>query len=110
MSYSFTVRAATKAEAKRKVAEELAKVVELQPVHAEDRPEAQAAADGFIDLVREDETKELQISVNGSLGWNEPEVFCSAGFSVSVYLQPKAALEPEVVDAEYKPSGSELTN
>lgn len=110
MSYSFTVRAATKAEAKSKVADELAKVVEAQPVHAEDRPEAQAAADAFIDLIKEDETKELQVSVNGSLGWNEPETFCSAGFGVSVYMQPKEALGSDVVDAEYKPSSSEPTN
>jgi hypothetical protein len=71
MSYSFQVRAALKAEALAKVAEELAKVVEGQPVHAADAPAAQVAAEAFVGLIVDDETKDVQVSVSGSLWLNE---------------------------------------
>lgn len=87
MSYSFNVRAATKVEAKNNVATELAKVVANQPTHAHDQAQAQAAADAFIDLLPDDDAKDVSVSVNGSMGWSgtypTDHVFTSA--SVGVY-------------------------
>jgi hypothetical protein len=89
MSYSFNVRAANKAEAKAKVARQLAAVVETQPIHAADKDQAQAAAEAFIDLLHDDEGMEVNVVVNGSLGWrgqiDSPE-FSSSNVSVSAYL------------------------
>ena len=93
MSYSFSVRAATKAEAKSKVAAQLAAVLVSQPTHAVDMPAAQAAADAFIDLVKEDDAKDLMVSVNGSVGWvhplSEPPVYTQAAIGVNAYLVEK---------------------
>lgn len=108
MSYSFSFRAATKAEAKSKVAEELAKVVQAQPIHAVDQAQAQAAADAFIDILPEDASKDVQVSVNGSVGWCGTEAEPSityAGLGVTAGLREKEA----VVDAEFNPASSEPT-
>ncbi|MGJ0508923.1 MAG: hypothetical protein ACR652_17705 [Methylocystis sp.] len=88
MSYSFTVRAASKAEANQKVADELANVVASQPVHEADRDQAQAAATAFIGLLRFDETQDISVSVNGSV-WSVDGGLNSAGIGVSVSLVPK---------------------
>jgi hypothetical protein len=84
MSYSFTVRAANKAEAKEKVAAEMAKVVENQPVHAGDQEQAKAVAAAFIDLLPDDADKDVSISVHGSLGWNGsyPSEYVITGASI----------------------------
>lgn len=88
MSYSFSVRAATKAEVKEKVATELAKVVTQQPSHAVDQDQANAAAVGFIDLLRDDETQDVMVSVNGSL-WSTAAGLQQASVSVSAGLETK---------------------
>ena len=89
MSYSFTVRAATKGEAKTMVAAELANVVQRQPEHARDLPEAQATCNGFIDLLADDPVKVVQVSVNGSIGWTgvaDAALLQNACVSVSAFL------------------------
>lgn len=68
MSYSFAVRAATKAEAREKIAAEFDRVEVAQRCHVTDRAAAQAAAFAFVDFLQDDETKDVQVSVNGSLG------------------------------------------
>lgn len=82
MSYSFYVRAANKAEAKEKVAAELAKVVAAQPIHEIDRAQAQAAADAFVDLLDSKDTREISMSVNGSV-WSRDGLTQQAGVGVS---------------------------
>ena len=71
MSYSFTVRAASKAEAIGKVTEELAKVVVNQSMHAKDKDQAKMAAVNFINLLRDDATRDVAVSVSGSISWND---------------------------------------
>lgn len=73
MSYCFQIRAANKAEAKDKVNAELQKVVELQPIHAVDLAQAQAAAHAFIDLLPDDDNRDVSVRVNGSVSWSGPE-------------------------------------
>ena len=70
MSYSFSFTAASKSEAKERVATELDKVVESQPMHAADREQAAAAADAFIDLVPEPKDDQaIYVSMSGSVSW-----------------------------------------
>lgn len=94
MSYSFTIRGATKEEAKRRVADELAKVVEGQPSHAIDCAQAQAAADAFINLMPDDRPAEtlLQVSVHGYVGWTgtpEQQALTVASVGVTASVEPK---------------------
>lgn len=96
MSYSFTVRADSKAKAKALVAEELDKVVAQQPVHAADRAQALAAVEAYIDIVADNETteadsKDLVVSVNGSVGWQHPDQsrLTSSAVGIAAYLTPK---------------------
>ena len=70
MSYSFTIRAASKAEAKAKVDAEMARVVEQQPDHAADRDVAITVSRAFVDMLRDREDMDIEVRVCGSLGWN----------------------------------------
>jgi hypothetical protein len=70
MSYSFSVKAATKAEAKEAVAKYFdEQVIAHQPVHARDRAAVIANADAIIDLLADDETKDIHVSCNGYVSW-----------------------------------------
>lgn len=96
MSYSFQIRAANKAEAKEKVALQLAAVVQQQVSHQVDVEQARAAANAFIDLVHDDESMDVSVSMNGSMGWRgtlgqEGCVFTSAGVGINAYLVPREA-------------------
>lgn len=93
MSYSFSVSAATKADAKQKIEEAFANVVAGQPSHAADRDAAIAAAGAFVDILTEPaDGQEVQVSLHGSLGWHHdaPEAFTGAGVGVSASLRAKA--------------------
>ena len=70
MSYSFSVKAATKAEAKAAVEAEFDKVVASQPIHARDKAVALANASAVIDLLMDVPADKLvSVSVNGYVGW-----------------------------------------
>lgn len=69
MSYSFDFTVSTKEEAKARVASELDQVISTQPVHAKDRDAALATAVAFIDLLNDDDTKDVRVNVHGSVGW-----------------------------------------
>ncbi len=88
MSYSFTVRAATKAEASLKVADEFAKIVVSQPTHEADQKQAQAVADAFINILEDVEDKDISVSMSGSLGWNgvNPTTFTRASVNINASL------------------------
>lgn len=89
MSYSFSVRAATKKEALAQVEAELQKVLASQP---QDRPSCDAALNtalAHVDVVPNDETHDVVVSVSGSVGWrgvlNSPEGIVITGVSSNVY-------------------------
>lgn len=65
MSYSFKLCAASKAEAKAQVGAELDKIVASQRCHARDRAQAEAAASAFIDLLDDDITKDVVVTMSG---------------------------------------------
>lgn len=69
MSYSFSVRGTSKADAKAKVAADFDKVVAGQPIHARDREAALAAAGAFIDLLGDEHEREVSVSVSGYVAW-----------------------------------------
>lgn len=71
MSYSFTVRAATKAAAKEAVAAAFEEMVSVQPIHARDKDAALANAGAVIDLLTDDDPREIAVAVNGYLGWRD---------------------------------------
>lgn len=75
MSFSFTATGKDKAAAKAAVAAELDKVVGHQPIHARDRAAVQATADTFIDMLADDDTKDIRVSCNGYLSWNGSGTF-----------------------------------
>lgn len=92
MSYSFTVRAANKAEAVAKVTDEFAGIVRAQSVHLADHEQAIAAAVSFIAILDEDETKDVVVSVNGTVSWSqgeEAEKFTHAAVGISASLSDK---------------------
>ena len=87
MSYSFGVTAANKAEAKARVAAEYDKIVAGQSPHAKDRDQAQAAVNAFIDILDDDETKNVSLTVSGSLSghWVGNDLTSFTGASLSIY-------------------------
>lgn len=69
MSYSFDFAVGTKDEAKARAASELDNVVNGQPAHAKDRQAALAAASAVIDLLIDDGSMDIRVSMHGSVGW-----------------------------------------
>ena len=91
MSYSFNVRGATKSEALGKVEAEMAKVVQSQPVHQKDEGQARAAAAAFVGMLRDDETRDVTVSVSGWLSWSESGIQgASVNVSASIVDREKA--------------------
>lgn len=95
MSYSFNVKAATKEEAKLQVAEKLAEVLKHCKEHVQDVKQAQAAADAFIDLLMDDPTKEVRVTMHGSLSWiykegvpTEESLITGSNINVNAHLAP----------------------
>ena len=81
MSYSFSVKAATKAELGEKIQEELAKVAASQPIHQADTGQALNTAWSIFSLLQDDQARDITASVSGSISKND------AGFqSVSLSL------------------------
>lgn len=94
MSYSFSVQAPSKDEAKAAVAAEFDKVMASQPTHATDKDAAVAAAGAFIDMLRNPaEGQVISVGMHGSLGWDvpDPKEFTGAGVGISASLVAKPA-------------------
>ena len=70
MSYSFTVGARTKDDAKALVEKAFDDVLAQQPIHKADRAAAIAAADALIYLLGDpEEDQDVVVSVNGYVSW-----------------------------------------
>jgi hypothetical protein len=93
MSYSFQVKAATKAEAKAAVEAEFDKVVEQQPEHARDKAAALANANASIDLLADDDTQDVSVSCNGYISWcvedNAPGPLTAVSVAAQAYHAPR---------------------
>lgn len=95
MSYSFGVRAATKPAAKAELASKFDELVTKgQPAHEFDKAQALAAGNAFIDLLPDDESKDVSFSIHGSLSgrWEGAKLveITGASVGVSASLIPKA--------------------
>jgi flavorubredoxin len=96
MSYSFSVTASTKAEAKLKISESFDAVVVGQPSHEADRIAVVNCGRAFVDLLEApNESEEIYVSVYGSLGWRHsdsttPHAFLSGSVSVSASIRTKS--------------------
>lgn len=86
MSYSFNVRAATKAEVLEQLKTKFDEVVQIQTVHALDRAQAEAAAQAFIGLLPDDENQDVSVSISGYLSgsWAGSSLTTVTGASVNV--------------------------
>jgi len=86
LSYSFNVRAATKALVKKLVADEFDKVVGNMICHAKDRRQAEAATSAFIDLLDDDASKDVLVAVHGGLSghWVKDDLTVVTGSNVSI--------------------------
>lgn len=94
MSYSFYARGATKAAVIAALAVKFDDVVASQPVHAADRPQAEAAAAAFLGVLPDDAgEKDFYVSVSGSVSWtgtlDVDAVIVTAGVNVSASLVVK---------------------
>lgn len=73
MSFSFGVVAANKPAAKDAVAAKFdEQVIAYQPMHARDRAAVLANANAVIDLLADDESKDVTVSCSGYLSWGGP--------------------------------------
>jgi hypothetical protein len=86
MSFSFSIRAANKADAKAKCAQEMAKAVAGQACHARDLQQQLAAQHAVIDLLTDDADKDVYVSASGSLAgqWTGTDVHRIEGAHISV--------------------------
>jgi len=87
MSYSFSVTAADKAAAKAAVAAKFDEMVASQPIHARDRAAVLANANAVIDLLADDDTRDVRVSFNGYVSWTNPAGEEPAFNSVSISCQ-----------------------
>lgn len=96
MSYSFSAKGATKQEAAAAVAAQFDQVVVGQPVHAKDRDAVVNAAAGLIEVLADDDTQEVLVSINGYVTWNssaegDDKPIRAVSTTVSAVLQAKSA-------------------
>lgn len=90
MSYSFNVKGASKSEAIDMVRAKMRDIAVQQPVHNKDQLHVVATAKTFIDMLEDDEAKDVQVSVNGSIYVQESGVQDIA-VSVSAHLVQRTA-------------------
>jgi hypothetical protein len=88
MSYSFSVKGATKAEAIDLANKQFDDVEKNQPAHKADMPAARTALVAFIDLLVDDSAQDCGASVSGYLSWNDKGTYQSA-VNISTGLQPR---------------------
>lgn len=99
MSFSFMIKAASKAEAKTAIAFELSKVAQAQPIHELDRGHIQQVAELYVDAfpaIALPEGRDLCVTVNGSLGWRgtypTDYTMSSMNVGVGLYTAPRATV------------------
>lgn len=95
MSYSFSFRAPTKAHALQELPSRFDAATQHQSCHARDREQALAAGAAFINVLADDDTKDVSVNMNGYLSgqWTGTDVtrIDTAGFGLSVGLVERNA-------------------
>lgn len=87
MSYSFGIREATKALAILAVMTKMEETARDQPVHAADKQQAIESATAFINVLPDDDTMDVSVTMSGSLAgvWEGNTITRISGSAVSVY-------------------------
>ncbi|MHB0965293.1 MAG: hypothetical protein ACYC36_02455 [Bellilinea sp.] len=88
MSYSFQIRAATKAEAKDRIFLKLAEVCAAQPAHLPDSKVAFESAAELINMVADDTSRDIVVDMSGSTGSNDTHVL-QVNTNINVMLADK---------------------
>lgn len=96
MSFSFGAKAANKAAMVETVKAEMDKVVTQQSIHERDRDVVEATVAAMLDVLPDDDTKDLTASVSGSLSWDTDAAqnVTITGANVSVYVGTVAKEQP----------------
>lgn len=86
MSYSFQLRAATKTALIDAVAAKMDEIVGQQACHTIDRAQAIAAATSFVQLLPDDASQDVSITMSGYVAgeWAQNELSRLTGASVNV--------------------------
>ncbi len=94
MSYTFSVTAATKGDAKSAIAAEFEKVVSAQPQHVNDQATVLASVSAVIDSLADDATQDIYVACNQFVN----EQGNGGGFSSTAVLMQRVAVvtQPEV--------------
>lgn len=96
MSFYFNFNADTKTAAKDKAAEEMAKVVVQQPIHAADHDKVLRVVEAYLNLIPEaEETECVYVTVSGSVGW-KGDLSAPTITTASVNVSASTALKPKV--------------
>lgn len=76
MSYSFQIRAKTKNDAIEAIAKKLDEIAAAQHCHERDKQEAIVTARMFVNLLPDNEAKEVAVTMSGSLAgqWQGSDV------------------------------------
>jgi hypothetical protein len=93
MSYSFSVKSATKDGAYNAAVQKVEETVAQQQSHGRDKDQILANLKAVVSLLDDDETKDVVISCNGyisSHGRLDTDPLCSAAISCSAGLVPRA--------------------
>lgn len=69
MSYSFGVRGTNKADALAKIAAGFDEIIAAQPCHVRDQLAVLATAAAYLDLLAEDETMDVSVTISGSVSY-----------------------------------------
>jgi 3-hydroxyisobutyrate dehydrogenase-like beta-hydroxyacid dehydrogenase len=95
MSYSFNLRAPSKAAALAAVTAKMDEVAAQQACHQRDKAQAVAAAESFLALLPDDDTRDVAVNMSGYLAgtWQGSDVvnISSANMVVAVAMVPRAA-------------------
>lgn len=84
MSYSFNVRAKTRADVTDAIKSKLDEVVALQSIHDADRALAEKTANDALDLIADpSDDMEFSVSMNGSC-WSHDGILQSVSLGVNV--------------------------
>jgi hypothetical protein len=90
MTYSFNIKADNKANAVDQVRARMRDLAAKQPVHNKDQLHVVATVKTFIDMLQDDDERDVQVSVNGSIFVTESGVQQIA-VSISTYLVQRVA-------------------
>ncbi len=99
MSYSLKLRAVSKLALIAAVAAQLDEIAVQQPPHEKDKGAANAAAAACINVLPDDETKDVEIAMGGSINTrlcgpaSEMTTVTGASVSVSAYLVDRPATD-----------------